>query len=258
MLRWSMVEPAEEANGEQLARRPSRPMTHRFVELKGPLKATPDRAELPEFDLTIHAKGRPQMLEGQARARSRRDVQGRRRSFPPASSMSMRCSGTPNAEQRPSPAARSVSGRRRSSGEGGRDRARARSRVTRAGKPRRRSRRRASNLRLAASDGAVDDRASPGRRFPATTGSRSQGSSAQGAVGPVFAGPVKLEGTGLSTLTRWAAGDRDMSGQASVGDFALPPMPRSATASSNSPTRQGELSDTKFSGALSYAAATEA
>ncbi|MGH6831417.1 MAG: AsmA family protein, partial [Methyloceanibacter sp.] len=33
-------------------------------ELKGPLKATPDRAELPDFDLTIHAKGHPQIFKG--------------------------------------------------------------------------------------------------------------------------------------------------------------------------------------------------
>ena len=33
--------------------------TASFFELKGPLKASPDRAELPDFDLIIHAKGRP-------------------------------------------------------------------------------------------------------------------------------------------------------------------------------------------------------
>ena len=38
--------------------------TASFVELKGKLKAAPDRAELPDFDLTIHADGRPQILKG--------------------------------------------------------------------------------------------------------------------------------------------------------------------------------------------------
>ena len=42
-----------------------------------------------------------------------------------------------------------------------------------------------------------------------------------GEGGPVFAGPVKLEGSKLRTLLRWVAGDRDMSGQASVGAFSL-------------------------------------
>ena len=35
-----------------------------LYELKGPLKATPDRAEFPDFDLTIHAKGHPQIFKG--------------------------------------------------------------------------------------------------------------------------------------------------------------------------------------------------
>ncbi len=34
------------------------------VELKGELNATPDHAELPAFELTIHAKGRSQMMKG--------------------------------------------------------------------------------------------------------------------------------------------------------------------------------------------------
>jgi hypothetical protein len=35
-----------------------------FVELKGPLNATLERIELPEFELTVHAQGRPQLLKG--------------------------------------------------------------------------------------------------------------------------------------------------------------------------------------------------
>ena len=33
-------------------------------ELKGELKATPDHAELPAFDIAIHSKGRSQMMKG--------------------------------------------------------------------------------------------------------------------------------------------------------------------------------------------------
>jgi hypothetical protein len=38
--------------------------TASFFELKGPLKANPDHVELPDFDLVIHAKGRPQIFKG--------------------------------------------------------------------------------------------------------------------------------------------------------------------------------------------------
>ena len=53
--------PAEQDQGQETTA--SAPAgTASFFELKGPLKATPDHAELPTFDLTVHANGRPQIL----------------------------------------------------------------------------------------------------------------------------------------------------------------------------------------------------
>ena len=53
----------------------------------------------------------------------------------------------------------------------------------------------------------------------------------------MFEGPIKLEGSKLRTLTRWAAGDREMSGQTSVGAFALIAKAISAAAISSSTMR---------------------
>ena len=60
------------------------------------------------------------------------------------------------------------------------------------------------------------------------------GDLADGEAGPVFTGPIKLDGSKLRTLTRWAAGDREMSGQATIGKFALQATLSLATARSPS------------------------
>ena len=76
------------------------------------------------------------------------------------------------------------------------------------------------------------------------------GSLTRGKFGPVFAGPVKVEGSGLRPLTRWAAGDRDMSGQASVGDFSFMADAVVGDGELKLADASGELSGTKFRGGL--------
>ncbi|MGI8852461.1 MAG: AsmA family protein [Methyloceanibacter sp.] len=244
-----VVEPVEEANGEQLSPSPKPADDPSFVELKGPLKATPDRAELPEFDLTIHAKGRPQILKGNLAL----DLG---ETFKAEGALSARfidvdlLFGTPNAEHRPSPAAilylvaEEALAKAAEIGQGtftvtieqaslGGDLVSG------------------LNFDLAARDGVmtIERLAST---LPGDSRIEVSGQLAQGAIGPVFTGPVKLEGTGLRALTRWAAGDRDMSGQASVGDFAVQANATIGDGELKLADAIGEVSDTTFRGALSY------
>ncbi len=78
------------------------------------------------------------------------------------------------------------------------------------------------------------------------------GDLAPGKTGPVFTGPFKLDGSKLRTLTRWAAGDREMSGQATIGKFALAAQATIGDGVLALEQASGELSDTKFSGSLRY------
>ena len=59
------AQPQGEAPGPGSTQEPApQADTASFFELKGPLKANPDHVELPDFDLVIHAKGRPQIFKG--------------------------------------------------------------------------------------------------------------------------------------------------------------------------------------------------
>lgn len=244
-----MVEPAEEADDEQPSPASKPADDPSFVELKGPLKATPDRAELPEFDLTIHAKGRPQILKGNLSLDLGEKVKAE-------GALSARfidvdlLFGTPNAEHRPSPAAIlylvAEEALMKSAEIGQGKLAVAIEQASLGGDL-------VSGLSfdLAASDGVMTI-----ERLAATLPGDSRievsGQLAQGAIGPVFTGPIKLEGTGLRALTRWAAGDRDMSGQASVGDFAVQANATIGDGELKLADALGEVSDTTFRGALGY------
>ncbi|MGH6792956.1 MAG: hypothetical protein ACRECF_09500, partial [Methyloceanibacter sp.] len=107
------------------------------------------------------------------------------------------------------------------------------------------------NFNLASSDGVmtIEHLAAT---LPGDSRIEVSGQLAQGAIGPVFTGPIKLEGTGLRALTRWAAGDRDMSGQASVGDFAVQANATIGDGELKLADALGEVSDTTFRGALGY------
>jgi hypothetical protein len=61
----------------------------------------------------------------------------------------------------------------------------------------------------------------------------TSGRLSHGDFGPVFTGPIKLEGSGLRPLTRWAAGDRDSRGRFRPASLPCKAWPRLATASLN-------------------------
>ncbi|MGH6832481.1 MAG: hypothetical protein ACRECM_05590, partial [Methyloceanibacter sp.] len=86
--------------------------------------------------------------------------------------------------------------------------------------------------------------------LPGKNSIETSGRLTRGEFGPVFAGPVKIEGSGLRPLTRWAAGDRDVSGQASVGDFTFMANATIGDGELNLADATGELSGTKFRGGL--------
>ena len=68
----------------------------------------------------------------------------------------------------------------------------------------------------------------------------------------MFEGPVTLDGSKLKTLVRWAAGARDMSGQATAGAFTFSAKTVIGGGDLKLEDASGELSGTKFSGALHY------
>jgi len=220
-----------------------------LFELKGPLKATPDRAELPDFELTVLAKGHPQIFKGKL-------------ALDFGEQLKTMCELTagfvdldalfaaPGAEQQLSPAAvlyllaEEALGEAAAFGEG--TLAVAIEQASLGG-----DLIGTLDLGLAAKDGALKV-----KRLNATLpgGNRIEASGrlSRGDFGPVFAGPIKLAGSGLRPMTRWAAGDRDMSGQASMGDFTLEANATIGDGELRLADASGELSATKFRGDLRY------
>ena len=221
-------------------------------ELKGKLTATSDHAELPGFEIAVHSKGRSQMMKGKLAldfgaytkaegelAASWIDVDALLAVAAPA-----------NAQARPSAAgvlntvaekalehaqsieegALSIKFDQASIGGdlvGGID------------------------LAVGVKDGAVTID-SLTAELPGENNLKTSGRLTQGKVGPVFEGPVTLDGSKLRTLLRWAAGDRDMSGQASVGAFTLSAKTTIGSGDLKLEGASGELSGTKFNGSLHY------
>ncbi|MFW2390777.1 MAG: AsmA family protein [Methyloceanibacter sp.] len=225
--------------------------TASFVELKGALKASPDRAELPEFDLTIHANGRPQILKGNLAVEFGE----------PSKTVGQLAArwidldtlfGTPTDEKRPSPAAvlymfaEWLLDEAQRSGE---------SKLTvdieQAGL--------GGDLvgdlqmKLQSRDGAVTietlKAVLPGDNRVAVSGKLSQGD-----FGALFSGPVEVDGSGLRALTRWAAGDRTVSGRTSIGEFSLSAVATVGDGELKLADALGEVSGTKFRGRLNYQA----
>jgi hypothetical protein len=237
----------EDLGGEaQLAGVPRQDRTPLF-ELKGPLKATPDRADLPAFDLTVNTKGHPQIFKGKLALEfgERLEAAGELAAgFIDLDALF----AAPGAEQRPSPAAvlymltedlldgatnvaeASLSILVEQAGLGG-------------------DLLGAVELALTKRDGALRlDRLKA--VLPGDNRIEASGQLNRGEFGPVFAGPVKIEGSGLRPLTRWAAGDRDMSGQASPGDFSFAANATVGDGALILADASGELSGTRFSGAM--------
>ena len=218
-----------------------------LFEFKGPLKATPDRAELPDFDLTVHAKGHPQIFKGRLTLEFGERIEARAEltaGFVDLDALF----AVPGAEDRPSPAtvlyifASEVLTQASEFGEGTLAVA-----IEQAGLGG--DLVGAVDLALATKDGAltVDHLKAV---LPGGNRVEASGRLARGGFGPVFAGPIKIEGSGLKPLTRWAAGDRDMSGQASVGDFTFMANATIGDGELNLVDATGELSGTKFRGGL--------
>jgi uncharacterized protein involved in outer membrane biogenesis len=221
-------------------------------ELKGALTATPGHIELPNFEIALHAKGRSQMMKGKLaldfgkETRANGGLSGR---WVDVDTL-LAASGAGKAESAGSAIgvlntlAEKVLQQARSVGEGsftanfeqasiGGDLVGG------------------VDVALTARDGAITiDRLKA--ELPGETRLAASGRLTGGDDGPVFAGPVKLEGSKLRTLLRWAAGGRDMSGQASVGAFALNANATLGHGDLKLDGASGELSGTKFSGALHY------
>jgi uncharacterized protein involved in outer membrane biogenesis len=245
--------PAREADGqaenpqsEEPADTAAPPQGATF-ELKGPVKATPQRAELPGFDLTLHAKGRPQIFKGTLTLDFGEHVEGA--ATLAAGFIDLDALFAAPGAERPSPAmvlyefADEVLTQTAALGNGTLALA-----IEQAGLGG--DLVGAIDMALAAKDGAVMiDRLKA--TLPGDNRLETSGTLKRGDFGPVFAGPVKVEGAKLRPLMRWAAGDRDVSGQASAGAFSFV-----ANATVGDGTLQladvaGELSGTKFRGGLS-------
>jgi hypothetical protein len=218
-----------------------------LFELKGPLKATPDRAELPEFDLTVHAKGHPQIFKGRLAFDFGERLQATGElaaSFVDLDALF----AAPGAEERPSPAAvlyllaEELLDGAAEFGEGTLGIV-----VEQAG---------LGGDLLGAVELALvkkNDALTVDRLkavLPGDNRIEASGRLSRGEFGPVFAGPIALAGAGLQPLIRWAVGDRGMSGQAAAGDFTFTANATIGDGALALADVEGELSGTKFRGAL--------
>ncbi len=218
-----------------------------LYELKGPIKATPDRAELPDFDLTLHANGHPQIFKGKLvlefgdRMTADAELAA---SFVDLDALL----AVPGAEQRPTPAdvlyllADKLLGQTTEFRDGKLTLA-----VDQAGLGG--DLIGAVDLALAAQGGALTVERLKAV-LPGDNHIEASGQLAPGKFGPIFTGPVQVEGSKLKPLIRWAAGDRDVSGQASAGDFSFMANATIGDGELSLADASGELSGTKFHGGL--------
>ena len=223
-----------------------RDKTSRY-ELKGPITATPERAELPEFDLTIQANGHPQIFTGNLvldfaeRMTAKAELAA---GFVDLDALL----AVPGAEERPTPAAvlyrfaDEMLGQAAEFGDGTLAFA-----IEQAGLGG--DLVGAVDLALAGKEGALTVERLKAV-LPGDNRIEAAGRLTRGKFGPVFVGPVTLDGAKLKPLTRWAVGDRDMSGQATAGKFNLMANATIGDGELKLADASGELSDTKFHGVL--------
>lgn len=221
-------------------------------ELKGKLNATSDRAELPVFEIAVHSKGRSQMMKGklalefgaQAKAEGELaaswiDVDALLAAGAPANT-----SADTSAAGALSAIAERALKEAASVGDGkltiNLDQASIGGDLVGG-----------IDLVVAAKDGAVTIERLHAD-LPGSNRIEAAGRLAESERGPVFEGPVTLDGSKLKTLVRWAAGARDMSGQATAGAFTLSAKTVIGGGDLKLEDASGELSGTKFSGALHY------
>ncbi|MGC2409212.1 MAG: AsmA family protein [Methyloceanibacter sp.] len=240
------VEPKAKPSGDEALN----PEDHlSAVELKGELKATPDHAELPSFELTIHAKGRSQMLKGKlaldfgAHPKAVGELSAR---WVDADALLAEAGqeAEVSAAGALSAVAEKLLAQAASVGDGALSM----------------NIEQASiggdligdiDLEMTSRDGAVSIHRLKAK-LPGENRIEASGRLIRSERGPAFEGPIKLEGSKLRTLTRWAAGDREMSGQASVGAFSLSAKAAIGGGELKLDDASGELSGTKFSGAMHY------
>ena len=219
-----------------------------FFELKGDLKATLDRAELPAFDVTIHAKGRPQLLKGRLaveygeRPRVEGEVSAR---WLDVDSL---FATQPDEKLAPlvllSTLAEKALLEATKLGEGTFSIAVEQASV--AGDL-------VGGIDLAlTANGEAITVSRLNATLPGDNRLAASGKVTLGENGPSFAGPVSLQGAKLRPLMRWAVGDRDMSGQTAAGDFALSGDITLGDGKLQLANAQGELSGTKFRGQLAF------
>jgi hypothetical protein len=235
-------EPQADAVGDALRRDKTS-----LFELKGPLKATPDRAELPAFDLTVHAKGRPQIFKGRLAFDLGERVEASGALAAGFVDLDALFAG-PGAAAKLSPAdvlymfAEEILNGAAAFGDGKLDIV-----VEQAGLGG--DLLSAVELALARQSDVISIQRLKAV-LPGDNRLEASGRLSRGEFGPVFAGPVKVEGSGLRPLTRWAGGNRDISGQASIGDFTVTANATIGDGALSLADVEGELSGTKFGGAL--------
>jgi hypothetical protein len=218
-----------------------------LLEFKGPLKATPNGAELSDFDLTVHSNGHPQLLKGKLTL----DYADRFKTTGELTASFVDLDllfGAPGTEVKSSPAmvlyalADEALGKAAEFGDG--SLAVALEQASLGG-----DLIGTVDLSLSTQDGGLKVERLKAV-LPGGNRLETSGRLGRGDFGPVFAGPIKLEGSGLRPLTRWAAGDRDTSGQVSTGDFSLAGMAKIGDGELRLAEASGELSGTKFRGDL--------
>lgn len=240
------TEGAAAETDEQPAATAPRDKTSRY-ELKGPITATPERVELPDFDLTIQANGHPQIFKGSAALDFAERMHGKAELAAGFVDLDALLA-VPGAEERPTPAAvlymfaDEMLGQAAEFGDGTLSFA-----IEQAGLGG--DLVGAVDLALASKDGALAIERLKAV-LPGDNRIEAAGRLTRGEFGPVFVGPVTLAGAKLKPLTRWAVGDRDMSGQASVGEFSFTANATIGDGVLTLADASGELSGTKFHGGL--------
>lgn len=234
---------------------PSPPQnTTSLVEMKGKLEARPDRLALSPFELTIHSRGRSQMLKGKFAAEfgeidtAQGEVTAR---WVDVDALL----ADPNAETKPDPATRlqrladlalqqtdnfdatQFDIKVDQASLGG-------DLVTEI------------DMELASQRGIVAIE-SLSARLPGDTEFSASGTIEKRDLQPVFAGKLSLDGERLATLTRWVAGDRELAGQTTTGNFSLHADAELSPESVALSDIDGSISGTEFGGILRYRAGDE-
>ena len=217
-------------------------------ELKGDLTATADRAELPSFELTLHAKGHPQLMKGKLAVdfgETRKldgELSARFLDVDALLADAGETDASPSAVL--NQVAEKLLTQSAAIGEGSFQLAIEQANfggdlVGDLG------------LALTALPNQVKiDRLTA--KLPGETKVETSGLLTRGDKGPVYAGPIKLEGSKLRTLARWASGDRDISAQTSAGAFTLAADATLGGGDLTLKNASGELSETKFTGAFTF------